>query len=88
MSYSMGTGAGSITLGGLHQLDSISIGDHNRHPFPGLDLRVTPANGGYVVSVNLKNNFSSEPELYIISEEKDLGAEIGKIITMSCLKKE
>jgi hypothetical protein len=27
------------------------------------------------------------PDLYVITEDRDLGAEIGKIITMSYLKK-
>lgn len=71
-------------------MDTISIGESmsGRHPFPGLDLRVTPATGGYIVSMHLKKSFASEPELYIISEDQDLGVELGKIITMACLTKE
>jgi hypothetical protein len=62
-----------------------SIGSH--HEFnEGIDLRITPANGGSIVSINHRNNTLSD--LYVITEDKDLGAEIGKIITMSYLKKE
>lgn len=78
-----GTGYGlpGVTLGGTY-----SIG--TQHEFDeGIDIRVTPAAGGFIVSVSHRN-YGTRPELHIVTEDKDLGAEIGKIITMSCLKKE
>lgn len=90
MSYSIPTSAGSVTLGagGAGGYGSISIGDvyGSKHQFEGLDLRVTPANGGYIVSI--ANEPGSKATLYIIAEEQDLGQEIGKLITMLCLRKE
>jgi hypothetical protein len=52
-----------------------------------MDLRITPAHGGYIVSLSHRNT-GTTPELHIVTEDKDLGTEIGKIITMSCLKKD
>jgi hypothetical protein len=57
----------------------------------GINLTVTPATGGWIVQINQgKYNMATgahqEPQLYIVPEEQDLGAELGKIITMSCLK--
>jgi hypothetical protein len=67
-------GAGTYSIGSHHEFDE------------GIDVRITPANGGYIISVNHRN--ITRPDLYIVTEDKDLGAEIGKIITMSYLKKE
>ena len=49
----------------------------------GINLTVTPATGGWVVQLN---RVYQEPQLYIVPEEQDLGVELGKIITMGCLK--
>jgi hypothetical protein len=49
----------------------------------GINLTVTPATGGWVVQLN---RLYQEPQLYIVPEEQDLGVELGKIITMGCLK--
>jgi hypothetical protein len=79
--YSIAGSAGYTTLAG--------IGDTGRtvHEFQGLDLRITVANGGYIISI-AKNNYGQSPDLYIVNEDQDLGTEIGKIITMVYLKKE
>ena len=64
-------------------LDSLN----NRHEFDdGLDIRLTPAAGGFVVSIFHRNS-GNRPSLHLITEDQDLGAELGKIITMSYLKK-
>jgi hypothetical protein len=78
-----GTGYGmpGVTLGGTYSMGT-------QHEFDeGIDIRVTPAAGGVIVSVNHRN-YNIKPELHIVTEDKDLGAEIGKIITMSYLKKD
>lgn len=67
--------SGPYTVGPQHEFDE------------GIDIRITPASGGFIVSVNHRN-FGTRPDLHIVTEDKDLGAEIGKIITMSCLKKD
>ena len=70
----MGVLGGTYSVGSQHEFDE------------GVDIRITPANGGSIVSVNHRN--ITRPDLYIVTEDKDLGAEIGKIITMSYLKKD
>lgn len=52
----------------------------------GIDLRITPANGGTIV--HIKNDDGEIGELYVIDDAKDLGVELGKILTMHLLKKE
>ena len=42
--------------------------------------------GGYIVEIDNSDNYINDGELYIISEDKDLGQEIGKIITHKKLK--
>lgn len=82
---SAGSGYSAIPGMGVLGGGTYSIG--SQHEFnEGIDIRITPANGGSIVSVNHRNNTVSD--LYIVTEDKDLGAEIGKIITMSYLKKD
>lgn len=66
---------GGYQIGVAHEFDA------------GIDLRITPAHGGFIVSVNHRGSHTV-PELHIVTEDKDIGSEIGKIITMSCLKKD
>ena len=57
----------------------------------GLVLRITPANGGTIISIRADSPMTmspSAPDVYVIAEGQDLGAEIGKIITMHYLKRE
>jgi hypothetical protein len=79
-----GQGYGAIpgtTLGGTYSVGA-------QHEFDeGVDIRITPAAGGFIISVNHRN-YGTRPDLHIVTEDKDLGAEIGKIITMSYLKKD
>jgi hypothetical protein len=81
------TGSGYGAIPGMSVLGGGTYSIGSPHEFnEGIDLRITPANGGSIVSINHRNNTLSD--LYVITEDKDLGAEIGKIITMSYLKKE
>lgn len=52
----------------------------------GIDLRITPANGGTII--HIKNEDGEIGDLYVIDESKDLGCELGKILTMHLLRKE
>lgn len=57
----------------------------------GIVIKVMPANGGTIISVRSESPssmLSTNAELYVIHSDQDLGAEIGKIITMHYLKKE
>jgi hypothetical protein len=46
-------------------------------------INVHQAHGGYIVEIS--TDLNSTGELYIVSEEKDLGQEIGNIITHKIL---
>jgi hypothetical protein len=80
--YSVGAGYGAqpqrpITLAGT---------DYSNHEIrKGLDIRIQPAHGGWIVSIV---NNSKDSELYIVSEDQDIGDELAKIVTMHYLKKE
>lgn len=91
MSYSISQASmDTITLGPM-TLDIEKSAVEKKHKFPGTDIRITPANGGYIISISQSSDYihtRSEPDLYIISEDQDLGTELGKIITMSNLKRE
>lgn len=79
------------TLSGPYNVPGLSAIDlsglrNSQHPFEGgMDIRITPASGGVIVSI-LRGDFGRTPDLYVISEEQELGVELGKIITMACLK--
>jgi len=81
--YTLGAGLSGTSYGQI-SIDSLN----SRHEFDeGLDIRVTPAAGGCIVSI-MHRNAHRRPELHIVTEDQDLGAELGKIITVSYLKKE
>ena len=74
----------------LKAIDLGALGSTESHPFgEGLDIRITPANGGTVVSVitSSPSGMLTKPNIYVISDKDDLGTELGKIITMVCLRK-
>jgi hypothetical protein len=78
MSY---TGGGSpYIVGGAGYNGSITLGPSTQGPITSrtLTLRITPANGGSIVSV--------EDDLYIIGDDADFDRELGKIITMTKLR--
>jgi hypothetical protein len=80
--YTLGAGLSGTSYGQI-SIDSLN----SRHEFDdGLDIRLTPAAGGFVVSIFHRNS-GNRPSLHLITEDQDLGAELGKIITVSYLKK-
>lgn len=54
----------------------------------GFNLKVYKARGGTVIETNLydRRRDESHTGLYVITDDKDMGEEIGKIITMENLK--
>jgi len=53
----------------------------------GINFTVAKATGGWIVQINNRSYTQNEsPDLYIIAEDADFDRELGKIITMSCLK--
>ena len=79
MSYAINSGP--YTLAGSSGYNSsITLGPSTQGPITSqtLTLRITPANGGSIVSVN--------DDLFIIGDDADFDRELGKIITMTKLK--
>ena len=70
--------AKSIGIGRSHSLDSDK----------GIRFQVYKANGGMVVETSMydRHKDRSHNSLHIITDDKDLGKEIGRIITMETLK--
>jgi hypothetical protein len=62
----------------------VNIGMHNSNS---INLNVTKATGGWVVSLSSTSGFTTtSQDLHIIPDGADLGTELGKLITMHCLK--
>lgn len=83
-----------MSANGLNTMPGISIAgaghllseDITHQSNAGLNIRIVPASGGSIISIRKDNTYSSHNDLYIINEDKDLGAELGKIITLHYLK--
>ena len=75
----------TIGGGGYNGMGGITLGPQTQGPITGqtLTLKITPANGGHIVSVNDTNH---NENLYIISDDADFDRELGKIITVTKLK--
>jgi len=70
--------AGSISIGPSNRIDSDK----------GIRFQVYKATGGFVVETSLydRQRDRHHNSLHIITDDQDLGAQIGKIITMETLK--
>jgi len=78
-------GLGGYTLAG----QGVSMTGHDeltQMNNQGLNIRIVPATGGTIISIRADNNYSNG-DLFVIHEDQDLGAELGKIITLHYLKK-
>jgi len=73
-------------------INSIGIGraipSHSLDSDKGIRFQVYKANGGMVVETSMydRHKDRSHNSLHIITDDKDLGKEIGRIITMETLK--
>jgi hypothetical protein len=66
---------------------SMSV-EESRLDSDGMRLQVYKASGGFVVEVRKYDRRDDENRnsMYVINNDKDLGEEMGKIITMECMK--
>jgi hypothetical protein len=71
----------AMAAGQMSQLDEITHLSGR-----GISIRIVPATGGTIISIRNENQIAGASELYVINDDQDLGAEIGKIITMHYLK--
>jgi len=72
------------------QITQIDLGaysmDNKKLPNKKISFDVHTAHGGYVVRVS--QSYGVEDTLYVISDEQELGQELGKIVTHYTLSKE
>ena len=66
---------------------SVSV-DESKHHSEGMRLQIYSASGGFVIETRKYDRRKDEniTSMYVITEEMDLGNEIGKILTMESLK--
>ena len=80
-SYTLaGSGMGHVT-----QIDLGPYDNSKKLPNKKISIDVHTANGGYVIRVT--QDYRTEEDMYIISDNQDLGQELGKIITHYTLVK-
>ena len=83
--YSMSTGVAPITVTDLSGID-LTFGGETKLPNKKISFDIHTANGGYVVKVS--HGSFKEEEMYVISDDKDLGQELGKIVTHHTLARQ
>lgn len=78
--------AGPLTVSDLTQINlGTSWGGENKLPNKKISFDIHTAHGGFVVRVT--NGYGSEGDMYVIDDSKDLGQELGKIVTHHMLAK-
>lgn len=67
---------------------TISVDDHSIDSDKGIRFAAYKAQGGMVIETNFYDRIKdrSHRTLHVITDDKDLGREIGRIITMETLK--
>lgn len=74
-----GTGGGGIDL------STIDIGTYKKFGNRKISINIHEAHGGYIAEISAGSTLQGG-DLYIIPDDKDIGVEIGKIITHKILK--
>ena len=84
----MGTSAaaiGPLTVSDISGIDLTSSYGEKKLPNKKISFDVHTAHGGYVVRVS--NGYGTDGDMYVIDDNKDLGQELGKIVTHYTLAK-
>jgi hypothetical protein len=85
--YTMaGAAVAPITAAQISQIDlgGYSVGE-KKLPNKKISFDVHTAHGGYVIRIS--QGYGIEDEMYVISDDQDLGQELGKIVTHHTLTK-
>jgi len=71
-----------------HAFETIPGTDSSRLNSNGMNFSVHKANGGFIVEYHWydRHRDRSENKLHIVTEDKDLGEELGKIISFETLR--
>jgi hypothetical protein len=80
------TAVGPLTMGQISQIDIGGYSDKSKLPNKKISFDVHTAHGGYVIKVS--KGYGAEDDMYVVSDEQDLGQELGKIVTHHTLAKE
>lgn len=84
-SYSISAASvGPLSVSDITQID-LGYGE-KKLPNKKISIDVHTAHGGYVVRVS--KGYSSDDDMYVISDNQDLGQELGKIVTHHTLTRE
>lgn len=85
--YGMAQSAvGPLTMGQISQIDIGGYTSEKKLPNKKISFDVHTAHGGYVIRVS--KGYGAEDDMYVISDDQDLGQELGKIVTHHTLAKE
>ena len=81
-----GAAVAPITAAQISQIDlgGYSVGE-KKLPNKKISFDVHTAHGGYVIRIS--QGYGVEDEMYVISDDQDLGQELGKIVTHHTLTK-
>ena len=86
--YTMAGSAGTMGPISVSDISQIDLGTyHSEKKFPNkkISFDVHAAHGGYVVRVT--RGYGNDDDMYVISDDQDLGQELGKIVTHHTLAK-
>lgn len=78
------SGVSPITVTDMAGID-LSFSGEKKLPNRKISFDIHTAHGGYVVRVT--RGYGNEDEMYVVSDDKDLGQELGKIVTHHTLAK-
>ena len=83
-----GAAVAPITAAQISQIDlgSKYAVENKKLPNKKISFDVHTAHNGYVIRVS-QNTFGVEDDMYVISDDQDLGQELGKIVTHFTLSK-
>jgi hypothetical protein len=67
----------------------VRVDEENRLESNGMRFQLYRATGGYVIEVRSYDEHKdrTNTSMYVITDDRDLGEELGKIVTMECLKR-
>lgn len=77
--------AGPLSVSDLTQINLGGWPNETKLPNKKISFDVHTAHGGYVVRVS--GGYGNDGEMYVIDDSKDLGQELGKIVTHHTLVK-
>lgn len=80
------SGVGPITVSDISHIDLGFGSSDKKLPNKKISFDIHTAHGGYVVRVS--KGYGGEDDMYVISDNHDLGQELGKIVTHHTLAKE